>query len=594
MKLVAKALFTLCISFMLLWGKVVWAVGVDITWSTFMGGASSDGGTGIAVDQAGNVYVTGETNSSGFPTTLGGYDRDYNGDDDVFVAKFTASGTDLVYATFVGGISDDKSHGIAVDSSGKAHIIGETWSTDFPTTPGAFDTSYNGSWRDVFVVRLDPTGGSLDYATYLGGLDVELGYGVALDDFGRAHVTGYTYSSDFPTTDGVYQTDHPSPGYPSVFVTRLDLTGGALDYSTFLGGSHDDYSHGIVVDGEGCAYVIGETWSPDFPTTPETYDPSYGGDGDVFFARLNAAGDSLLYATFLGGSSDEYGYAVALDSLGKAYLTGETWSDDFPTTSGALDVIYDNVDAFVTKLNLVTSTLDYSTFLGGRYDEYGYGIAVDDSGGAHIVGETWSDDFPVTVEAYDTTFNGDNDVFVAELNPAGSSLHYATYLGGISNDLGHAITLDRSGNPHVSGRTSSSGFPTTFHAFDEIYNGGQDVFVAKLRIGAKINPPEVVENLRVTLAGGHLALTWSPVTADTSGNPISVEFYNIYRDTVPFFEPGSDPFDGVVGQVYIDLSGVGNTAANCYYAVTAVYGSKESEYCGVVGEFDTKLKRVKE
>jgi hypothetical protein len=566
----------------------------DLVWSTFLGGSSSDKGNSVAVDHAGNAYVTGYTESDSFPTTAGAFDTTYDGYGDVFVAKLNLAGTALVYATFLEGSADDEGHSIVVDSVGSAYLTGETKSTDFPITAGAFDTSYNGSWRDAFVVKLSPTGGTLAYATFLGGSDVEMGYGIALDVSGNAYVTGITHSDDFPTTSGAFDSVYSSSGYTSVFVAKLDPTGQHLDYATFLEGEQDDYANDIAVDDLTNAYVIGETWSQDFPVTSGSYDTTYEGNGDVFVAKLNPAGSALNYATFLGGSWDEYGYAIALDEFASAYVTGETWSDDFPTTGGALDIVYDNVDAFVVKLNPEGNDLDYATFLGGSADDYGQGIAVDDSGKAHVTGETWSDDFPTTHGSYDTTANGNYDVFVTRLNATGSILDYGTYMGGSADDYGRGIALDSAGNAHAAGWTSSSGFPATSGVFDETHNGSADVFVAKLNLwGGILGPPEVVGNLQATLAGKDLLLTWSAVTADTNGTPMVIDLYYLYRDTVTYFLPGASPFDSTLNTFYVDTTGVvGDLGTNYYYAVTAISRGMKSGFSGVVGEFDWNLRNA--
>jgi len=280
----------------------------------------------------------------------------------------------LLYGTFLGGSLADEGQGIAVDETGRVYVTGLTWSSDLPTTPGAFDTSLGGN-IDAFVIRLNATGSALDYATFLGGSGDDGAYGIAVDTTGRAYVTGVTTSDDLPTTPGAFDTSYN--GVYDAFVVKLNATGSALDYATFLGGEGYDLVVGIAVDGSGTAYVTGVTDSADLPTTPGAFDTSLGGGQDAFVAKLNAAGSALDYATFLGRSDDEKGYSIAVDGTGKAYVTGYTESSDFPTTPGAFDTSHNGEsDAFVARLAMVAA---YS--ISGR---------VTDAGGEGVVGVTVS------------------------------------------------------------------------------------------------------------------------------------------------------------------------------------------------------------
>jgi len=260
--------------------------------------------------------------------------------------------SDLLYATFLGGSSAEYGHGIAVDGSGVTYVTGTTDSSDFPTTPGAFDTTFNGGYEDAFVVKLNAAGSALAYATFLGGSSADYGGGIAVDGSGAAYVSGTAGSSDFPTTPGAFDTTY-NGGYEDAFVVKLNAAGSALAYATFLGGSSEEYGHGIAVDGTGAAYVTGGTSSSDFPTTPGAFDTTYNGNWDAFVVKLNAAGSALAYAIFLGGNNGESGSGIAVDESGAAYVTGTTYSSDFPATPGAFDTTCDctySADAFVVKL----------------------------------------------------------------------------------------------------------------------------------------------------------------------------------------------------------------------------------------------------
>jgi hypothetical protein len=452
-------------------------------YSTFLGGSGSDTGRGVAVDSAGYAYVTGSTQSTNFPTTPGTFDPTHNGGYEAFVAKLTPDGSALAYATYLGGSNSDGGSDIAVDGGGTAYVTGGTQSTNFPTTPGALDTSYNGS-LDVFVTKLDESGSGLTYSTFLGGSGFDERWGIAVDGRGSAYLTGHTGSQDFPTTQGAF--DMTPNGEFDGFVTKLNSTGSTLVYSTFLGGSAPDAAWGMTVDSDGNLYVSGVTRSTNFPITPGAFDSTFsGGFGldDTFVTKLNADGSALVYSTFLGGNSQDAGTDMAVDAGGYAYVIGATRSRDFPTTPGAFDSVQNGSteDAFVTKLNVDGSALAYSTFLGGFDEDYGLGIVLDASGNVYMTGVTKSSDFPTTFDAFDNSYNGGAfDTFMAVLNTGGATLAYSTMLGGASIDYGWGIALHSGGSAYVIGYTSSGNFPTIPGAFDATQNGGpEDAFVTK-------------------------------------------------------------------------------------------------------------------
>jgi hypothetical protein len=426
--------------------------------------------------------LTGQTGSSDFPTTPGSFDTTFNGDySDTFVAKLNVAGTALIYATFLGGGGNESGFDIFIDFSGNAYVTGTTNSADFPATPGSFDTTQNGLY-DAFMVKLNATGTALIYASFLGGGGDEKAHGIAVDSSGNAYVTGQTDSADFPATPGSFDATYN--GSRDVFLAKLDAAGGVLVYATFLGGGDNDFGYGIVVDSPGSAYVTGYTRSADFPAASGSFDTTYNGGEDAFVAKLNALGSGLVYATFLGTNGEDLGYGIAVDSSGNAYVTGGTYSTDFPVTPGSLDTTYNGgEDAFVAKLNTAGSALVYATFLGGSGpagSDAGIDIAVDSSGNAYVTGGTYSTDFPVTPGSLDTTYNDNLDVFVAKLDVAGSALVYATFLGGGGYDLIYGIAIDSSRNAYLTGQTGSSDFPATPGSFDITYGDGYDAFVAKL------------------------------------------------------------------------------------------------------------------
>jgi len=423
-----------------------------LVYSTYLGGSAGDAGYAIAVDASGNAYVTGETHSTNFPTASP-LQAATGGGDDAFVAKLNPAGSALVYSTYLGGGLDEYGSGIAVDASGNAYVTGRTYSTNFPTA-SPLQATYGGG-GDAFVAKLNPLGSALVYSTYLGGSGNDSGSGIAVDSSGNAYVTGDTSSTNFPTASPLQAT---LEGTQDAFVAKLNAAGSALVYSTYVGGSGSDVGRRIAVDSSGNAYITGYTASTNFPTA-SPLQGTYGGGDDAFVAKLNAAGSALVYSTYLGGSANDYGYGIAVDSSGSAYVTGYTYSTNFPTVSPLQETYGGGTDAFVAKLNAAGSALVYSTYLGGSDFDYGRGIGVDSSGNAYVTGETSSTNFP-TAGPLQATNGGGIDAFVAKLDAAGSALVYSTYLGGSGYEVGYGIAVDSSGSTYVTGVTWSTNFPT--------------------------------------------------------------------------------------------------------------------------------------
>ena len=333
--------------------------GTGLVYSGFLGGTGDDEARAVVLDAGGNAYVTGMTASSNFPTTVGAYDTTFNGVRDAYVAKINSTGTAYVYSTYLGGSGTDSGRAIGVDPSGAVYVTGPATSVDFPTTPGAFDTTIGGVGADGFVTKLNSSGSALVYSTFLGGSEDELPRGLVVDGAGLVYTTGLTYSGDFPSTGGAYDTTcNGCSGTSDVYVTKLNGTGSALIYSTFLGSTSWDEPRAIALESAtGAVVVTGDTNGADFPTTASGYDQTFAAGGDdAFVTKLNAAGSALEYSTYLGGTNNETGGGIALDPLGAAYTTGFTWSSDFPATPGAYDSTCTPCptknDAFVAKLGL--------------------------------------------------------------------------------------------------------------------------------------------------------------------------------------------------------------------------------------------------
>jgi PKD repeat protein len=503
-----------------------------ILYSTFLGGSTENAGYGIAVDNAGNAYITGYTNSANFPVTAGTLETTYQGDVDAFVSKLNPSGTSLLYSTFLGGSGYDQSNGIAVDSAGNAYITGKTESSDFPILFNSFqNTNKDTTNGNAFVTKLNPTGSTLLYSTYLGGSANNNGDGgsaIAVDSFGNAYITGYTGSTDFPITPNAYQTSDRNPNY-TIFVNKINTnsTGTAsLVYSTYLGGDYVDDGNAIAVDNAGNAYITGYSYSTDFPVTSNAYQKqNYASEVTAFVSKINTNSSgtaSLLYSTYLGGNYGDIGEGIAVDSAGNAYVTGRAYSADFPVTANAFQTINKDTisgNAFISKINTNssgTASLVYSTYFGGSRGDAGVGIAIDSSSNAYITGYTRSTNFPVTVGAFQTANTGDDDAFVSKINTnlsGNSSLIYSTYLGGNSNDAGNGIAVDSAGNAYITGYTESNNFPVTQGAFQTTYNGSPDGFVSKLSL-LPLVPPVAAFYATPTSGYSHLTVNFTDTSSD--------------------------------------------------------------------------------
>ena len=466
-----------------------------LAYSTYLGGSNGDGASAIAVDAAGHAYVAGLADSTNFPVTSGAFQKVNQGSfGNAFVAKLNIAGSALDYSTYLGGNYGDYASGIAVDSSGHVYVTGVAYSADFPVTDGAFQKVNNAThnYYNAFVTKLNSTGSALIYSTYLGGDDHDGASAIAIDSEGHAYVTGFSFSTDFPVTSGAFQkVNNSQTAYcncDNAFVTKLNSTGSALIYSTYLGGKGNtnfgDHANAIAVDASDHAYVTGTASSTDFPVTSSAFQKVNNAAvfSNAFITKLNFSGSDLKYSTYLGGSGNaSYGdsaNAIAVDDEGHAYVAGYASSPDFPVTSGAFQMVNNGQNAFVTKLNIEGSDLKYSTYLGGSGSGLFDGasaIAVDASGHAYVTGYTYSTDFPVTSGA----FQKDNkskygSTFVTELNTEGSDLKYSTYLGGSGSaaanngDGAAGIAMDAAGNVYIAGSAYSIDFPVTSGAFQKV------------------------------------------------------------------------------------------------------------------------------
>lgn len=505
-----------------------------LIYSGFIGGSGDDAAYAIAVDSARNAYVAGETSSTqtNFPV-VAGPDLTYNGGgSDAFIAKVNAAGTALVYCGFIGGAQSDRGRAVAVDSGGNAYVVGETFSdqTTFPVLTGPGLTA-NGA-PDVFVTKVNPAGTGLVYSGFIAGASRDFATGIAVDSGGNAYVVGYTESNQasFPVVAG---PDLTYNGGIDGFVAKVNPAGSGLIFSGYVGGDEDDYARAIAVDSTFNVYIAGDTASTQtaFPvvTGPDlTYNL---GPTDAFVVKVNANGGGLGYSGYIGGPGSDAGYGIAVDSAGNAYVTGETNATGFPVVGGPDASFNGATDSFVTKVNPSGSALVYSGFIGGTGIDRGFGIAVDTAGNAYVTGETSSfqTSFPV-VGGPQLVSNGLLDAFVARLNPAGSLLVYAGYIGGPGNDYGRAVAVDSDGSAYVAGYTeSTTGFPTTAGP-DLSYNGGfTDAWVARIERRPDTVPPVIAVTGGIVRSRGQSGTATLAFLSDVDTRPenIGVALMNV-------------------------------------------------------------------
>ncbi|MBI3950387.1 MAG: SBBP repeat-containing protein [Acidobacteria bacterium] len=487
---------------------------LTLAFSTYLGGSNEDTVRDVTTDREGNIYLTGGTGSSNFPTTPGAYDRMFNsggnslgsaGPHDVFVVKLSPSGQ-LLWSTLLGGPNYDRAYAIEVDSQGSIYIAGRA-GDGFPTTAGSAQPKFGGDvnpnslygQQDGFVAKLSPDGSQVIWSTYLGGDDRSFIRDIDVDGSGNVYLVLTDVSRPNPhITPGAFQTQ--LQGGVDGVIAKMASSGSRLLWATYLGGSgYDVGTPSIRVDAQGYPYVLGFTNSSNLPTTLGAYDRTYNGGGDFYLAKLLPDGSNLVYGTYLGGSQVEFSetHGFALDAQGDGYVAATTKSPDFPTSPGAFQRIYGGSgdastggntnypgDAFVAKISADGSQLLASTFVGGRFGEGTEGVAVDTQGNVYLSGATYSDNFPVTTGAFKASNSGSSDFFAVKLSANLSQLLYATYLGGSDDDYARTAHADSRGNFYVAGHTTSNNWPTR-NALQACRHGNWDGALAKFTLDAR-------------------------------------------------------------------------------------------------------------
>ncbi len=603
---------------------------------TYLGGSGDDAASAIAVDSAGNAYLTGMTNSTNFPLA-NPFQANYGGmggqgivrTGDAFVAKLNPSGTKLLYSTYLGGSRDDAGLAIAIDNSGNAYVAGATASMNFPIAGTAYQSYMRGvggeplhaggfsSWDpgDAFIAKFDPTGSQLLYSTYFGGTSDDAAFSIAVDTSGNVYIGGATLSHDLPTTTGAYQrtfggTEIQDKGFVfgDGFVAKLNIGANQLVYSTYFGGTGDDSVNSIAVDGSGNVYMTGSTSSMHLATTANAFQPLYSGYslrpvtisqllGDAFVAKLNSAGTALTYLTYLGGTQNDAGAAIAVDSSGNAYVTGFSDSTNFPIIGAALQTKFGGDgnfiqkmfygDAFLTILNPTGTAALYSSYFGGSSDDAASGICVDSAGAVYITGVTVSSNLTTTSTAQQIKFGGKGtnggfsfvrgDAFYAKFT--GFSSSNPPQITKVANAEGEALTIAPNTWVEIKG-SALSATSRTWLASDFVGNllptaldgvsvtiNGEKAFVYYISPGQVniLTPPD--------LAAGTAEVVVNNANGSSASFPITAQALS-----PSLFIVGSGPY--VLATHLNNVGSCASTAPYCLVGPASLYPGQSSPASG--------------
>lgn len=446
-----------------------------LSYATFLGAQNYDEILASTADKDGNTYVAGYTTGGLFPTVVPEQGVYAGGSSDAVVCKLNPAGNVYVYCTYLGGNNADQAYAVATDSAGNTYVTGVTYSTNFPTNFGVQTAPGGGGLADAFVTKLSPTGNAIIYSTYLGGNQDEFPGGIAVGPSGNAVVTGVTFSPNFPTQGALDATLNGA----DAFVTSYGPSG-AVVYSTFLGGTGDEYANAVAVTSTGDAFVVGSTTSSNFPAVAAYQSTFGGGARDAFISRINASGSTLAYSSFLGGgfTDEAYGVAVAT-ATSMPVVVGSTTSTNFPVVSAAQSSLASAgiTDGFVTRFASAT-TLAASTYVGGTAADVAKSVALDGKGNCYVVGNTSSGDLPIkNGSAGQLVYHGAGDGFLAAYDTLGVEA-YSGYLGGLQLDHVAGVSVSLNGLLHVAGATQSPDFPLA-SPFQSTFAGSQDGFIMR-------------------------------------------------------------------------------------------------------------------
>ncbi|UCG68918.1 MAG: SBBP repeat-containing protein [Thermoplasmata archaeon] len=501
--------------------------------STFLGGSGGDGALDIAIDDNNNIIILGVTGSNDFPNTTGAYQTDGGS---FIVTKMNQDASALIFSTYIGAWMGDIPYGLEVDDSNDVYVAGQTWSQNFPTTPGVFQESDpSGTYPDVFVLKLNALGSDLIYSTYVGGTQSDYAYDIKVRN-GNAYVVGSTLSYDFPHVGSPGGDPH---GTVLFFILNSDASN--LTSSAFWGGWSNEFGYSLAIDGNGDVVVGGVTFSQDFPTTPNAYQTAVSDTNNAFLLKYQPLSDSLIFSTYIGGDTWESIRSVYIDDSTEIYLAGNTGNPGegatpYPTTPGAFDrTINGGRDIFISKMDSKGADLIYSTFIGGDGDEETGRIDVDSQGNVFLTGTIDSAiNFTVTSDCFDNSYNGEDDAFVLILNNNGSDLKYSSFLGGNSSDSGSACLITETNDILILGATTSYDFPVTNGSYQTENKGNSDIFLTIFSDRISMFLQEGWNLISVPLIQSDTDL--ESVLSSISGYYDAVQWYDAYSDSI-----SSDP-----------------------------------------------------
>lgn len=498
--------------------------------STFVGGGFPESPGGMTEDDEGYIYLAGQTMSFDFPTTTGAYSTRINGNMDGYVMKMDADMSGIQFSTYIGGEMDDDLRGVEVGNDGFIYVTGFTLSRDFPTTRGAYnETNNNGTW-DLVAFKLDPLGNKLAYSTYIGGedRDVVSAYdSIEVDSSGCVYIIGSSDSPDFPCSEDAYDDYNPSGGWmptTKATLTKLSSDGSSIEYSTFLGGGGRDSSSGFDIDEEGYVYIIGSTDSWDFPITDNAFMANMDGWSSVFVTKMDITSSTLVYSTYFGSDMMTNANDIIVDSEGKAIITGTISGNNIPTTEGVYDDTLNGwSDAFVAKFNTLGTDLDYMTLIGGSETEEARSLDLLSDGKVVVTGQTWSTDYPTTVDCDVHVTMENPDVILSVIESDASDLYFSTLIGNSGRDEGYIVRTIENDDVLVKGYTNSKDFPTTDGAFDPDYNDQSDVFVLRFNLSI---PPMGIRDLELSRGDHYIRFDWNEPIYNGG---MDISHYRVYR-----------------------------------------------------------------
>ncbi|KAA3598738.1 MAG: hypothetical protein DWQ06_11290 [Calditrichaeota bacterium] len=488
--------------------------GASLDFSTFLGAWGTIKGYDIVSNDSGEVLVTGEFQASGFPITSGTYTAGFSGKN-IFVSKFSKDGSNLLFSSSIGSQGNDFGYGIKLGKYEDIFIIGRTWSSSFPTV-NFYDSSYNG-YSDNFVCKLSSDGATIVYSSYIGGNWYDYAYDLAIDNNENLFLLGSVESSSYPKVNAF---DNSFGGSVEMTLTKFDSVGNGIIFSTFIGGNSSEYGHCLTLDSFGNPILTGFAHSSDYPTITGSFDISKSGSNDIIVSKFAADGQTLLFSTFIGGAGNDIGNALVTNLNDDVFLTGYSLSTNFPTANGFSQILNGSQDAIICKVSNDGSALLYSSFFGGSSDEFGYGISLGENSQVFISGNTISNDLPVLNSIDSTYSGGNDifishlNVLNNSLN---FSTYLGSPLEDSQDIYGNPLTYNN-GNVSFIGYTNSN-FPSTINSYDNSFGGDWDAVIGSLKPDYRISDLQIEtfgNNIKLTWGKIPIAVNYKIYRSTTS------------------------------------------------------------------------------